>query len=95
MRVYDADHSRWTIVGVDVYRARASNSTGVWKDGEMRIDGNGVDGEGKAYLSRTHYTSIGADAFRMIQDRSYDNGQNWDEATLTIEANRVAASAAR
>jgi len=95
LRVFDRSRNRWSIVGLDVYRARFSNSTAQWNGTEMRIDGNGVDGEGKAYLSRVRYFAISADAFRMQQDRSLDNGQTWDEATLTIEARRVAASATR
>jgi hypothetical protein len=95
LRVYDRNQNRWTIVGLDVYRARPSNSTATWNGSEMRIDGSGTDGEGKAYLSRTRYFGIGSDAFRMQQDRSYDNGQTWEEAALAIEAKRVAASAPR
>jgi len=95
LRVFDRNQNRWTVVGVDVYRARVSNSTAQWSGSEMRLDGNGVDGEGKAYVSRTRYFAIGPDAFRMQQDRSYDNGQTWDEATLAIEAKRVAAAATR
>ena len=94
LRVYDRNKNHWTIVGLDVYGARVSNSTAQWKDSEMRVDGSGVDGEGKPYVSRTRYFGIGTDAFRMQQDRSFDNGQTWDEATLAIEAKRVAASAA-
>jgi hypothetical protein len=95
LRVYDRNQNRWTIVGLDVYRARVSNSTAQWQDAEMRLDGNGVDSEGKPYLSRTRYFGIAPDAFRMQQDRSSDNGQTWDEGTLVIEAKRVAASAPR
>jgi len=93
LRVFDRNERRWTVVGIDAYRARVSNSTAQWQDGEMRISGNGIDGEGKAYLSRTRYYGIAADSFRMQQDRSYDNGQTWDEATLVIDARRVAAAA--
>ena len=95
LRVFDRNQNRWTVVGVDVYRARVSNSTAQWNGSEMRVGGSGVDGEGKAYVSRTRYFGIGPDAFRMQQDLSYDNGQSWDEATLAIEAKRVAAAAAR
>ena len=95
LRVFDRNQNRWTVVGVDVYRARVSNSTAQWSGNEMRVDGNGVDGEGKPYVSRTRYFAIGPDAFHMQQDRSYDNGQTWEEATLAIEAKRVAAAAAR
>jgi hypothetical protein len=93
MRVFDRNRKRWTVVGLDVYRAHVSNSSAQWDGGEMRLDGNGVDAEGKAYLTRTRYFAIAADAFRMQQDRSFDNGQSWEEATLVIEARRVAASA--
>ena len=93
LRVFDRNQQRWTIVGLDIYRARVSNASAQWNGSEMRLDGNGVDGEGKAYSSRTRYFAIGPDAFRMQQDRSYDNGQTWDEATLSIDAKRVAAAA--
>jgi hypothetical protein len=95
LRVYDRNQNRWTIVGIDVYRARVSNSTAQWQTGEMQLDGTGIDSEGKPYLSRTRYSAITPDAFRMQQDRSSDNGQTWDEATLVIEAKRVTAGAPR
>lgn len=95
LRVYDRNQNRWTIVGLDVYRARVSNSTAQWQGGEMRLDGNGTDSEGKPFLSRTRYFGITPDAFRMQQDHSSDNGQTWDEATLVIEAKRVAGTATR
>ena len=93
LRVFDRSQNRWNIVALDVYRARASNSTAQWKAGEMHLEGNGIDGEGKPYLSRTRYFDITPKAFQMQQDRSYDNGQTWDEATLTISAKRAAAAA--
>jgi hypothetical protein len=95
LRAYDRTQSRWNIVGLDVYRSRISNSTAHWQGGEMHIEGNGVDGEGKPYASRTRYFDITPDHFRMQQDRSSDNGQTWDEAALVIDAKRVAAAAAR
>jgi hypothetical protein len=95
LRVFDRNERRWAVVGVDAYRARVSQSSAQWQDGEMRITGTGVDSEGKTYMSRTRYFAIASDAFRMQQDRSYDNGQSWDEATLVVEARRVAAAASR
>ncbi len=44
-------------------------------------------------MTRTRYYDITADAFRMQQDRSTDNGKTWEEGVLTIDAKRVAASA--
>jgi len=95
LRIYDRNQNRWTIVGLDVYRARVSNSIAHWQGSEMRLEGNGTDSEGNPYLSRTRYFGITPDAFRMQQDRSSDNGQTWDEATLVIEAKRVGATATR
>jgi hypothetical protein len=95
LRLFDRNQNRWTVVNVDVYRAKVSNSSAQWDGSQMRIEGSGVDGEGKAYRSRTRYFDVAADAFRMQQDRSYDDGKTWDEGTLTIDAHRIAASASR
>ena len=38
---------------------------------------------------------IGADRFKMRQDRSYDNGASWEEGTLTIVAKRISRKATR
>jgi hypothetical protein len=43
-------------------------------------------------LVRTRFFAISADAFRMQQDRSTDNGQTWDEGVIAIDAHRSAAS---
>ena len=61
--------------------------------GEMRMDGHFIEGDGKTIQTRTRYFDIGADAFRMQQDRSEDDGKTWDEAVLTIDATRTAATA--
>lgn len=95
MRIFDPKLQRWSISGLDVYRARFSTANARWKDGEMWAEGHGLNGEGRPYQSRTRFFEIGADSFRMQQDRSYDSGENWEEASLTIVAKRVAASASR
>ena len=46
-------------------------------------------------LTRTRFSEITADRFKMRQDRSYDNGANWEEATLTVVARRVSRKATR
>ena len=95
LRAWDRAQNRWNVVGVDVYRSRVTQSNAHWVGGEMRLTGAGVDAEGKNYQSRIRYFDIAADHFRMQQDRSYDNGQTWDEAMLTIDAKRTAATATR
>ena len=94
-RVYAESEKQWKISGLDVYRARYTNSTARWQDGEMRVNGEGTDSEGKAYQSRTRYFEIGKDAFKMTQDRSYDQGTTWDEGVLAIDAKRVSTTAPR
>ena len=91
-RVYAAAEGLWKISGHDVTRGRSSEAKGKWQDGEMHVDGQVTDADGKT-LTRTRYYGITADGFHMQQDRSTDNGQTWEERSLTIDAKRVAATA--
>jgi hypothetical protein len=90
MKVFDGANKRWTIIGIDAYRARSSTSTAQWQDGQMRTEGQGTDADGTAILSRTRYFDITPDSYRMQQDRSHDDGKTWDEAVLVIDAKRTA-----
>jgi len=94
-RVFDAKAKRWLVSGLDVYRSRFGSSSGVWQDGEMRLEGSGQTNDGKPMLTRTRFVEISADRFKMRQDRSYDNGANWEEGTLTVIAKRVSRKASR
>jgi hypothetical protein len=94
LRSYDSKARRWTQVNLDVYRARVSQSTATWQDGEMRSVGNSAV-DGKPSLLRTRFFDIGSDRFRLRQDRSNDDGASWEEAVLTINARRLAAKAPR
>jgi hypothetical protein len=91
-RIYAAAEGLWKISGHDVTRGRSSEATGKWQDGEMHVDGYFTDADGKT-LTRTRYYGISADGFHTQQDRSSDNGQTWEEGSLTIDAKRVAATA--
>jgi hypothetical protein len=95
MRIYDKKAGHWLISGLDVYRTRFNSAVGVWGNGEIWIRGRGVNGEGKAYLSRTRFYEITEQAFSMLQDRSFDEGKSWEEASIRISAKRVAAKTAR
>ena len=95
VRIYDQAARRWAIASVDVYRQQLARATAQWQGDAMTTVGEGKDGEGKAYASRTRLTRITPTGFRYQQDRSYDGGRTWDEALLVIDARRVAATAAR
>jgi hypothetical protein len=93
LRIWAGGETRWKAAAVDAYHGRSSESSGTLQDGVMRMDGRS-SGDGKIVLTRTRYFDIGANAFRMQQDRSEDDGKTWDEAVLTIDAKRTAATAA-
>ena len=92
-RVWSAQERRWKVSAADAYHARKSEASGSLQDGVMRLDGRSSEGDAKTILTRTRFYDIGADSFRMQQDRSDDNGASWDEAVLTVDAKRTAASA--
>ena len=93
LRVYAKDAARWQVGSIDAYHGRTSEGSGALRDGELRFEGHGTDAQGKTTLTRTRYFDITPDSFRMLQDRSIDNGQTWDEGVLAIDARRMAASA--
>lgn len=92
-RAYVQAEKRWKTSSSDTASARSGEATGQWQDGEMHLDGRFTDTDGNTTLTRTRYYGITANAFHMQQDRSTDNGENWDEAVLTIDATREAVSA--
>ncbi|MBI3349467.1 MAG: hypothetical protein HY020_19940 [Burkholderiales bacterium] len=94
-RIFDARSRRWLVSGLDVYRARFGSSSGQWQNGEMLLEGSGQNAEGKPVLTRTRFTEITADRFKMRQDRSLDNGATWEEGALTVVAKRISRKANR
>ena len=95
VRVYDATAHHWTLVAVDAYRQAVTQAAAQWQGGEMVGQGQGVDGEGKAYVSRSRIGRITPTSFRYQLDRSYDGGRTWTEGLTVMEAKRVSATAAR
>jgi hypothetical protein len=95
LRVFAPADSVWAIATVDATRARASTARAALRDDVMTVESTGVDAEGRSYRARSRYLEVTGEAFRMIQDRSFDDGTSWDEAVLTITATRVAANATR
>jgi hypothetical protein len=92
-RTYSKSEGRWKISGLDVARSRSSEATARWSSGEMLVEGHFTDADGQPTLTRTRYYGITADGFHWRQDRSTDNGQSWEEGSLSIDAKRVAATA--
>jgi len=95
LRIFDKNSQRWSIAALDVYRSTFTHASAEWRDGQMHVDTQGTDQEGRAYVSRARFHDITPNGFRLQQDRSYDAGATWTEGFLKIEAKRVAAVAPR
>ncbi len=87
-RIFSREENCWKITGIDARDGRGQSSTGRWQDGEMVVIGSGTDHDGTRYRSRTHFNAITSTGFRMVQDRSYDEGKTWDTAHVTLNASR-------
>ena len=92
LRTWDAAQGHWKISGRDAHTGHTSEVIGRLQGNEMHLEGQFTETDGKT-LTRTRYYDIGADSFRMQQDCSEDNGQSWEEGSLTIDAKRTAATA--
>jgi hypothetical protein len=88
-RSFSRNENCWKISGRDAYGGNLQPATARWLGGEMLILGSGANQEGKRYQSRTHYNSITATSFRMVQDRSYDEGKTWETGVVTLNARKV------
>lgn len=95
LRLYDADAQRWMINGLDVYRAQLNQPAAQLRGGLMQIDGKGSSHDGTAFISRTRFSEVSEDNFRMQQDRSFDGGASWETEALVIVAKRIAKQAQR
>ncbi len=93
-RLYDAANRAWKTSTVDVYRDVVTSSNAQWANGRMTTTTKDTDGEGKPYLSRVTYSAITPTSFRLVQERSSDDGRRWT-TNLTIDGKRVAATAPR
>lgn len=88
-RFYDVRAAHWTTTSLDVYRGRQTVSAGNRVDSGMHSETRSQAADGTPTRTRVTIGSIDADHFVFRQDRSYDDGQSWDEAVLVIEATRI------
>lgn len=87
-RRFSRDDNCWKISGRDAYKGTLPPATARRQGDEMLMTSSGTTPEGKRYRTRTHYLAIGPRSFRVVQDRSYDEGKTWDEGAMTLDVHR-------
>ncbi len=74
--IYNAQLKKWQQFWVDNSGA-AILFSGEFKDGAMRVQSEGTDGEGKRQLTRMTFTPMGRDRVRQLWEKSDDDGNTW------------------
>jgi hypothetical protein len=87
-RTFSREESCWKITARDTNTGGLRPATARWQGDEMLVMGSGTSPEGKHFRSRTHYVAITPVSFRMVQDRSYDEGKTWEAAAVTLDVHR-------
>jgi hypothetical protein len=88
-RSFSRDENCWKIRGRDAYKGDLPPATARRQGDEMLVTSSGTTPEGRHYRNRTHYLAITPAGFRMVQDRSYDDGKTWDTGAVTLDVRRT------
>jgi hypothetical protein len=92
IRSFDPASRSWTMVYVPVNSPRRA----VWvmeasfdEKGELHGEFEGVDAQGRPFVTRVHFTDIRKDRFRWSADRSLDGGETWTLDFMVAETHRI------
>lgn len=89
-RRFSREENCWKITGRDADKGALPTPATARRQGdEMLMTSSGTTPEGKHYRNRTHYLAITPVGFRMVQDRSYDEGKTWDTGAVTLDVRRT------
>ena len=88
-RTFSREENRWNITGRDTHHGGLQPATASRQGDEMLVMGSGTSPAGKRYRSRTHYTAITPVSFRVVQDRSDNEGKTWEAAVVTLDVHRT------
>jgi hypothetical protein len=89
IRRFSREENCWKISVRDADKGAQPPATARRQGDEMLVTSSGTTPEGKHYRNRTHYLGITPAGFRMVQDRSYDDGKTWDTAAVTLDMHRA------
>lgn len=88
-RSFSREANQWVITGRDAYKGALPPATARRHADEMLMTSSGTTPDGKPYRNRTHYQAITPAGFRMVQDRSYDEGKTWDTEAIRLDVRRA------
>ena len=90
LRTYSPATRRWEMAGLaSMQPAAPMKWQGVWRDGEMHIEAEGADPQGRAVRTRIRFFDIRPDSFAWESQVSLDGGTRWMPAA-SLSARRVA-----
>jgi hypothetical protein len=90
LRTYSPATHRWEMAGLAALQPAAPMQWhGEWRDGEMRIEAEGADPQGRKVLTRIRFFDIQVDRFAWESQMSMDGGGHWLPAA-SLHATRVA-----
>lgn len=88
-RSFSREENCWKISGRDADKGALPPATARRQGDEMLMTSSGTTPEGKHYRNRTHYLAVTPAGFRVVQDRSYDEGKTWDTGAVTLDVRRT------
>jgi hypothetical protein len=88
-RSFSREENCWKISGRDADKGALPPATARRQGDEMLMTSSGTTPEGKHYRHRTHYLAVTPTGFRVVQDRSYDEGKTWDTGAVTLDVRRT------
>ena len=90
LRTYSPATGRWEMAGLAAGQPAAPMRwQGQWRGGEMHIEAEGADPQGRTVRTRIRFFDIAADSFAWESRVSLDGGAHWMPAA-SLKARRVA-----
>lgn len=90
LRTYALATRRWEMAGLaSMQPAAPMKWQGEWRDGQMHVEAEGADPQGRTVRTRIRFFDIRADAFAWESQVSLDGGAHWVQAA-SLNAKRVA-----
>jgi hypothetical protein len=78
LRTYAPATRRWEMTGLaSLQPAAPARWHGEWREGEMHMDAEGLDSQGRTVHTHIRFFDIAADRFSWESQASFDGGSHW------------------